>query len=244
MVNMVWGCLMLFVVSFSVALVSPGHPSSVKRFGPDLETQPSLFWTSFPEDASNAENTDFWPQSEDNSNLFSFLPDSITGDNGAGQFLDASDFQRGSILALDNSPCGSQDSSSGLSTDDTEVGLDLFSLNELDTRGFLEDVDKLNEVIDSPNDGSCPAPDMLNPQGQSTEPQVDQGNEEESDTFPKLDDEVTIGYPVDEFGKCPVLEPEYKEAVCCTGQPYGIYVLRCLSGIKQPPRLILSPGHS
>lgn len=218
---MIWRCLFFSTASLSTALVSSFSDSSVKRFDPDLETQPGL-WSSLSTDTSFLDNTGFSPEVEDSSDLFSPLPGSITADSANGDFLAFDDLEGSSTLASDDSSCGSQDSSSALPNDDAEIALDLFSLNGLNARGFLDDVDKLNEFIDSPNGRSCAV-----------------SNEKRPNTRPRTyrtknfvpEDELDTRLPIDEFGKCPVLQPEYKEAVCCTGGMYGPYVLKCAPGI-------------
>ena len=220
---MIWSFLFFSTTSLFTALVSSFSDSSVKRFDPDLETQPGL-WNSLSTDTSFLDNTAFSPEVEDNSDLFSPLPDSITADSADGNFLASSDLEGGLTLASDDSSCGSQDSSSALPNDDTDVALDLFSLDGLEARGFLDDVDKLNEVIDSPNGRSCADPTVASEKRVGARPRVYQ---------PKNfvpEDEVDIRIQIREFGKCPVLQPEYKEALCCTGATYGPYVMRCAPG--------------
>lgn len=222
MLEMIRGCLFLFTASLITAIVSPFSVSSVKRFDPDLETQPGL-WTSLPADTIFLDDTGVSPEAEDNSDLFNSVPT----DDPANEFLASSDVEGSSILASGDSSCGSQDSSSALPTDDAEITLDLFSLNGLDARGFLDDVDKLNEIIDSPNGRSCSDPNVLNHNPKGTRPRVYMPKTFIPDPLEKIEHR----YPVDEFGKCPVLlRPEYKEAVCCTGGPSGIYMLRCAPG--------------
>lgn len=217
---MICYCLLAFTASLSTAVVSPFPDNSMNVFDPDLETQPG-FWTSSAVDASTLESTDFAPEGEDNSDLFNLLPDSITTDDDAVE----------NFLASDGSSCGSQGSSSGLSSDDAEVALDSFSLNSLNARGYFEDLKKFfNGANDSPNDRSCAAPDVLNSQDQFSKPQI-YNSLDDLDDLPEDDDEAGISYSVEDFGKCPAWEPEYKEAVCCTGRQYGIYVLRCAPGI-------------
>lgn len=221
MLEMIRRCLFLFTAGLFTAFVSAFFDSSVKRFEPDLETQPGL-WTSLPADTLFSDDTGFSPEVEDNSDLF----DSLPADDNVNGPLASSDLEEGSNLASGDSSCGSQDSSSALPADDAEIALDLPSLNGLEARGFLDDVDKLNEIIDSPDSRSCGDPNMLNARPQGRRPRVYMPK-----TFiPDVYDKIEHRYPVDEFGKCPVIRPEYKEAVCCTGGPSGIYILRCAPG--------------
>lgn len=221
MFEMIRSCSFLFTAGLFITLVSSFSDRSVKRLEPNLETQPGL-WSSLPTDTSFLDDTGFSPEVGDNSDLFNSLP----ADDPVKDFLASSDLEGSSNLASGDSSCGSQDSSSASPTDDAEIAHDLFSLNSLDARGLLDDVDKLNEVIDSPNGRSCDDPNIFNSKPQGAEPRI-----YEPKTFiPELYDQSEIRYPVDEFGKCPKLYPEYKEALCCTGGTSGIYVLRCAPG--------------
>ena len=167
MLEMIRSCLLLFTASLFTAFVSSFFDSSVKRFEPDLETQPPL-WTSLPADTIFSDDTGFSPEVEDNSDLFNSLP----ADDPVNGLLASSDLEEGSNLASGDSSCGSQDSSSALPTDDAGIALDLFSLNGLEARGFLDDVDKLNEIIDSPNGRSCSDPNTLNANPKGRRPRV------------------------------------------------------------------------
>lgn len=227
--KMIWCCFLVFAASLPTALASPFPQDSVNLFDPDLETQPG-FSTAFPVDESISWNTDLSPEAGDNSNLFSLLPDPTTADGAADQFLASSDLE-GSALTSDSSSCGTQDSSGALPTD-AQVALDMLNSNSLDARGFFDDVDKLqNEVIDPPSDPSCAAPNSVKSPGEKF-PRPNVYRKIGLDVTPLIEDETKTIYPVDEFGKCPVLEPDYTEALCCTGQQYGIYVLRCAPGTR------------
>lgn len=231
---MIWCGLFWFAASFSPAFANPFSDSLVKRDGLDSEIQSDL-WTSSPVDTPLLGDAAFSPEAEDNSNLFSSLPDSIVADNASENFLTSGDLEGDSTLASDYPSCGSQGSSSGFSTDDAEVALDLFGLNSLNARGFLEDVDKLHEVFDSPiNDNSCAAPNILNSKGRVARP-AGLRAKNKPEEFPEITDEVELKYPVDDFGKCPVLQPEYKVALCCTGESTEMFVLRCAPGTYNPP---------
>lgn len=226
----------------------PVEQGSLSLFDPDPETQPG-FLTDSPFDETLSGDVDFSPQAEDqgdSSNVFG-LPSNSIADNPAEELL-ASGNLDDSASALDGSSCGTQSSSGNLLTD-PELALDLFEYGNLDARGFFEDVDQLqNEVIDPPDGGLCPAPDLLNApkqRGRPPGPGLKRPQREiiGQDSFPETDEKINIHYPVKNFGKCPVLRPEYTEALCCTGEHYGIYVLKCAPGMTSAA-LLPSSCHS
>lgn len=227
----------------------PVEQGSFSLFDPDPDPQPG-FLTDSLFDESSLGDIGFSPQAEeqgDKSNLFGLLSNSITADNLAEELLASSNLDE-SALALDGSSCGTRSSSDTLFPD-PELALDLVELDSLDARGFFEDVDQLQkEVIDPPDDGSCAAPNLLNSQERPSRPGVMRSHRElGQDSFPEIGEEVSIYYPVKDFGKCPVLQPDYTEALCCTGERYGIYVLKCAPGMKSaallPPSCHSKPYH-
>ena len=215
----------------------PVEQGSISLFDPDPETQPG-FMTDSPFDESLLGVIDFPPQAEDqgdSSNVFG-LPSNSMADNPSEELLTSGNLDD-SASAFDGSSCGIRSSSGTLLTD-PELALDLFEYGIVDARGFFDDVDQLqNEVIDPPDGGLCAAPDLLNSQKRRGRPPGPGVKRPQREIGQEIDEKNNIHYPVKNFGKCPVLQPEYTEALCCTGRQYGIYVLKCAPGMTSAASL-------
>jgi hypothetical protein len=244
---MIWFPLFVLAANLSTLIANPFPlaEDSVSLSRPDLETQLG-FSTAFPADESVFDLTysppDAGSQGKD-SDLFDVPPVLVTSDNTAGQSLAFPDLDN-SVLASDGSSCGSQGSSGDRPTD-SELALDSFSLDSLEARGFLDDVEKLNEITDPPTGGLCATPNSQARPEQQKGPRPYRKTSDDSRLGPepwKADSPIQLK----EFGQCPALRPEYSEALCCTGEHYGIYVLTCARGTISaalfPPSLSCRPS--
>lgn len=228
---MIWFRLLVLAANLSTLIANPFPVTedAVDLFSPDSETQ-LQFSTTLLADEPIFDDTysppDATYQGED-SDLFAIPPVLITLDNTAEQSPAFTDLDN-SVLASDGSSCGTQGRSGDLPTD-SEPAIDSFGLDSLEARGFLDDVEKLNEIIDPPTRGSCAAPNS----------QVSPERQRERRPYKKPSEDTRLGpepweadfpIPVKDFGQCPALQPEYREALCCTGEHYGIYVMKCARG--------------
>jgi hypothetical protein len=242
----IWCLFGIFAGHLSSATADsfPVAEYSVNWFEPDLETGQG-FSTAFLNDGSAFEEQilplqvqgevedpifgdtyfDLGTESQgEDADWLEFPPDSTVIDHTDDQSLVFGNLD-GSALASSTSSCGTQDSSGSL-PDDSDLVADLFSGTYLDARGFFEDVDQLNEVT-NPNTGrTCTSP--VRPPG------IKRPYRPKSPNPPPLPDaepeKTVVSYPVDQFGECPALWPEYRVPLCCAGPEYDPYVMRCAFG--------------
>lgn len=226
---MIWCILSLLAAKVlpTAATPSPVDQDSDNLFDVAPEIQAGSLVAPFYDESSTREADNLLEAENigDDSILFGLAPNSDVADNLSEQFL-PSDNSEYVALASEDSSCGVQ-SSSGAPHTEADLSLGLFNLNGLDTRGFFDDVDQLqNEVIDPPHDSSCPA--GISASRKRRPNNFKDRHNEEGTIF--QNSKLDVVYPVQQFGKCPVLKPDYKEALCCTGVDYGTYISQCAPG--------------
>ena len=244
MYNMIWCTLWALAAKLTIATANPSPVASDSANLFDLDSGIQAGFSTNPGlDGSGLSDSNIFTEAKDNGDDSTLFDPTLLNfnipDDSVEQLQLASTFDDLALnfddLALtpEGLPCGTQSSSDALFSNEPELALDLPDLGILDARGFFEDVNQLqNEVLDQPNGNSCPSTYNTNSNEQSSQPRVNPpGRKIDQDLIPAWNFASDLDvYFEDEFGKCPARQPEYTKALCCTGFPTGIYVLRCAPG--------------